>query len=205
MTVGGEEPRTAGETLYYLPLGLAASGPVTFTPDLMRSSLVEVKAQFFNKDPFNLTIGGGSVTLAYRPIPVAGRLAPTRLAIGVNTGVTGPLKGGAVPDDEVEPAPPATEPAATPAPSGSPATDAPAQPPKPILPPEAMGLPRFELFDREAGAWRELTLANGTTIDVRGPARFVDPPSGTILVRISNDRQDAVGLQLALQLEGRME
>jgi hypothetical protein len=205
VTVGGKEPRTAGETLYYLPLGLAASGPVTFTPDLMRSSLVEVTAQFFNKDPFNLTIGGGSVTLAYRPIPVAGRLAPTRLAIGVNTGVTGPLKGGAVPDHEVEPAPPATEPAATPAPSGSPVTDAPAQPPKPILPPEATGLPRFELFDREAGAWREVTLANGKTVDVRGPARFVDPASGTILVRISNDRQDAVGLQLALQLEGRME
>jgi hypothetical protein len=68
-----------------------------------------------------------------------------------------------------------------------------------------MGLPRFELFDREAGAWREIALANGTNIDVRGPARFVDPASGTILVRVSNDRQDAVGLQLALQLEGRME
>ena len=36
VTVGGEEPRTAGETLYYLPLGLEAAGPVTFTPDLMR-------------------------------------------------------------------------------------------------------------------------------------------------------------------------
>ena len=86
-----------GETLYYLPLGLTASGPVTFTPDLMRSSLVEVKAQFFNKDPFNLTIGGGRVTLAYRPIPVAGRLAPTRLALGVNMGVTGPIDGGGRP------------------------------------------------------------------------------------------------------------
>jgi len=206
VTVAGKEPRTAGETLYYLPLGLAASGPVTFAPDLMRSSLVEVKAQFFNKDPFNLTIGGGSVTLAYRPIPVSGRLAPTRLAIGLNLGVTGPLAGeGANPGEGVEPAPPTSEPAATPVPSGLPVIDAPAEPVKPLMPPGALGLPRVELFDREAGAWREITLVNGQTIDVRGPARFVDPASGTVLVRLSNDRQDAVSLQLALQLEGRMD
>ncbi len=205
VTVAGKEPRTAGETLYYLPLGLEATGSVTFTPDLMRSSLVEVKAQFFNKDPFNLTIGGGSVTLAYRPIPVAGSLVPTRLAIGVNMGVTGPLTGGANSGEGVEPAPPTTDPAATPAPPGSPATEAPAAPPKPVLPPEAMGLPRFELFDRDAGAWREITLTNGKIVDVRGPARFVDPASGTVLVRLTNDRSDAIGLQLALQLEGRME
>jgi len=206
VTVAGKEPRTAGETLYYLPLGLAAAGPVTFAPDLMRSSLVEVKAQFFNKDPFNLTIGGGSVTLAYRPIPVSGRLVPTRLAIGLNLGVTGPLAGGgANPGDGVEPAPPTSEPAATPVPSGLPLTDPAAEPVKPLMPPGALGLPRVELFDREAGAWREITLVNGQTIDVRGPARFVDPASGTVLVRLSNDRQDAVSLQLALQLEGRME
>jgi hypothetical protein len=84
-------------------------------------------------------------------------------------------------------------------------TDPPAEPVKPLMPPGALGLPRVELFDREASAWREITLVNGQTIDVRGPARFVDPASGTILVRLSNDRQDAVSLQLALQLEGRME
>jgi hypothetical protein len=109
------------------------------------------------------------------------------------------------PGDDVEPAPPTAEPAVSPAPAESPATDAPAEPPKPILPPEAMGLPRFELLDREAGAWREITLVNGKIVDVRGPARFVDPASGTVLVRLTSDRADAVGLQLALQLEGRME
>jgi hypothetical protein len=130
---------------------------------------------------------------------------PTRLAIGVNMGVTGPLSGGANPGDGVEPAPPTTEPAATPTPSGQPAGTAPAQPPKPVLPPDATGLPRLELFDRDAGAWREIALTNGKIVDVRGPGRFVDPASGTVLVRLSNERQDAVGLQLAVQLEGRME
>jgi len=189
VTVAGQEPRTAGETLYYLPLGLAASGPVAFAPDLMRSSLVEVSAQFFNKDPFNLTIGAGSVTLAYRPIPVSGRLVPTRLAFGVNLGVTGPLVGGGSnPGGGVEPDPPTTEPA------------------KPAVPPDAAGLPRLELFDRGAGAWREVPgLASGKVLEIQGPGRFVDPASGTILVRLSNDRQDAVSLQLAVQLEGTME
>lgn len=207
VTVAGQEPRTAGETLYYLPLGLAASGHVTFAPDLMRSSLVEVKAQFFNKDPFTLTIGGGSVTLAYRPIPVSGRLVPTRLALGINMGVTGPIGGGAN-GGGVEPAPPTTEPAATPAPSGSPGTGAPDEPVKPPVPPDAVdpNLPRLELFDRDAGAWREVQdLVSGKVLEIRGPGRFVDPASGTILMRISNDRQDAVNLQLTVQLEGRME
>ena len=205
VTVAGQEPRTAGETLYYLPLGLAASGPVTFVPDLMRSTLVEVKAQFFNKDPFNLSLGGGSVTLAYRPIPVSGRLLATRLALGVNMGMTGPLAGGgAQPGGGMEPAPPADEPAMTPAPSVDPGSGAAGGPVKP--PPDAMGLPRLELFDRGAGAWREVPgLASGTVLEISGPARFVDPASGTILVRLSNEGQDAVNLQLAVQLEGAMQ
>jgi hypothetical protein len=208
VTVAGQEPRTAGETLYYLPLGLAASGPVTFGPDLMRSSLVEVNAQFFNKDPFNLMIGGGSVTLAYRPIPVSGRLLPTRLALGFNMGMTGPLGGGANPGGGVEPALPTSEPAATPAPSGASATGAPVGPGKPVPAPAAgdQNLPRLELFDRDAGAWREVPgLVSGRVVEIRGPARFVDPASGTILLRLSNDRQDAVNLQLSVQLEGTME
>jgi hypothetical protein len=194
--VAGTQPRTAGETLYYLPLGLSAAGTVSFTPDLMRSSLVEVDAQLFNKDPYNLAIGGGSVTLAYRPIPVAGTLAATRLAIGVNMGQVGPLGAGG----GVEPAPPGTAPAATPAPTnaGDPAAPVPA-------PDVRMDLPRLELFDRDAGAWREVQdLVSGAVVEVAGPARFVDPASGTVLVRLTNERQDAIGLQLALQLEGEM-
>jgi hypothetical protein len=89
----------------------------------------------------------------------------------------------------VEPEPPTTE------------------PPKPAVPPDAAGLPRLELFDRDAGAWREVPgLGSGKGItEIQGPGRFVDPASGTVLVRLSNDRQDAVSFQLAVQLEGTME
>ena len=223
--IAGLEPRTAGETLYYLPLPLTARGAVTFTPDLMRSSLVEQKAQLFNKDPFNLAIGGGSVTLAYRPIPVAGTLNATRLAIGINLGQVGPIGSrdgkpvepglpssegsGTAPAPGVDaPATTAPDPAATPAPSDGEATAAPAGPPQPAPPPPDVSdpnLPGIELFDRSTGKWRPVDgVVSGKSIEIRDPARFVDPASGTILVRLTNDRQDAVSIQLAIQLEGEL-
>ncbi len=45
---------------------------------------------------------------------------------------------------------------------------------------------------------------SGTTVEIRNPARFVDPSSGTVLLRLANDRQDTVGFQLTVQLEGEM-
>lgn len=189
--VAGTRPRTAGETLYYLPLGLTATGKVSFTPDLMRSSVVEAKAQFFNKDPYNLAVGGGSVTLAYRPIPVSGTLTATRLALGVNMGQVGtkPIDGGGS-GGGVEPLPPNVEPSAAPAPAPGVADP---------------NLPLMELFDRAAGSWRAIPdVVSGTAVEVRDPGRFVDPASGTVLLRLTNERQDAIGFQLAVQLEGEI-
>ncbi len=205
--VAGSEPRTAGETLYYLPLGLAAAGEVAFTPDLMRSSLVETDAQFFNKDPFNISLGTGSATLAYRPIPVTGTLRATRLALGINVGMAGTLGDG---NDPVEPGAPAAEgPEATPGPTTEPGAgtgpDAVPPPDEPIAPPVDAGLPTIELFDRALGDWRPVPdIVSGRVIEIRDPDRFVDPASGTVLVRLVNERQDAVGLQLAVQLEGEI-
>jgi hypothetical protein len=208
--VAGTDPRVTGETLYYVPLDLGASGRIVFTPDLMRSSLVEVSAQFFNKDPYNISLGGGSATLAYRPIPVNGDFRPTRLALGINLGMVGPLRGGGV-DGGVEPALPTDDgPRAVPVPGGDPGDGtssgggwAPA--PDQVAPPGEAGLPTIELFDVEAGAWRSVPdLASGNVVEVRDPARFVDAASGTVLIRLTNEGQDAVGLQLAVQLEGEM-
>lgn len=183
--VAGVSPRMLGETLYYVPLALTAGGPAVFTPDLMRSSVVEAKAQFFSKDPFNISIGGGTVTLAYRPIPVSGTFAATRLAIGVNLGQLGPLGAGG-----------AVAPVAPPVPGASPE-------PAPIR--GDPGLPGIELFDRDAGSWRVVPeVVSGRVVEISRPARFVDPASGTILVRLTSERQDGMGLQLALQLEGEI-
>jgi hypothetical protein len=173
----------------------------------MRSSLVEVSAQFFNKDPFNISLGGGSATLAYRPIPVTGDFRPTRLALGINMGVVGPLGsdgGGVEPappeDDQPGATPPSTEPGdGVSGSGGAPVPD------EPIVPPDEVGLPAIELFDVDAGAWRRIPdLASGAVVEIRDPARFVDAASGTVLLRLTNERQDGVGLQLSVQLEGEM-
>ena len=212
--VAGTDPRVTGETLYYLPLGLAARGRVVFTPDLVRSSLVEARAQYFNKDPYNISIGGGSATLAYRPIPVTGDFRPTRLALGINMGMVVPLVGNGA-NGGIEPAPPEDEdPAGTPLPgdapgagsSGSSGSGAAPAPDEPIAPPGGeAGLPTIELFDIEAGAWRLVPdLASGKVVEIRDPARFVDAGSGTVLLRLTNEREEVIGLQLAVQLEGEM-
>ena len=195
VAIAGQEPRTMGETLYYLPLGLAAAGRVAFTPDLMRSSVVEVSAQYFARDPFNVTIGAGTATLAYRPIPVSGTIAATRLAIGANLGTWGPIAGSAA----TVPSAGAGEPAATPAPSSGPVAAPPV--PEPIAP----TLPTIELLDRPTGTWRTVDgLVSGRAVDIADPARFVDAASGTILLRLSYDRPESIGFQLAIQLEGEI-
>ena len=115
------------------------------------------KAQFFNKDPFNLAIGGGSVTLAYRPIPVAGQL--TRDAPGARDqrrpGQRARRRGRrarwsrALPRRRSPVPPPSRAPHPTPAATGG-GTGGVAGPDKPVLPPDQVdpNLPGIELFDR---------------------------------------------------------
>jgi hypothetical protein len=83
----------------------------------------------------------------------------------------------------------------------------PPKPDEPIAPPGGgdPGLPDMELFDRTLGAWRAVgALFSGAPVEIRDPARFVDPASGTILLRLTNERQDSIGFQLSVQLEGEM-
>ena len=151
-----------------------------------------MRAQFFNKDPFNLTIGGGSVTLAYRPIPVAGRLTPTRWP-SASTWASRACSGGEIPATAW------THQAALDASrrplrcSGPAEADPPAQA-------RACRGSSSSIARREPGARSRSRTGRPSTS--AGRARFVDPAFGTVLVRLTHERQDAVGLQLALQMEG---
>ena len=67
------------------------------------------------------------------------------------------------------------------------------------------GLPEVELFDVEAGTWRRLPhLEGGSRYTVSGPKRFVDPSTGTVLVRFVNDDSDGVGFSLDLAITGSL-
>jgi hypothetical protein len=187
--IEGQTPRRIGNVLYYIPAGLAIRGAATFHSDLLRSTLVATDAQMFAKDPNSISFGRGSATVAYRPIAFDGRIAATKLTIGMNFGDPG---GGGDPT------------VVKPLPSIPPACP---QPPTPDCgPPSFDGVPEVELFDVDQQAWRRLPhLAGGNRVAVAEPQRYVDPTSGTVLVRYVNDRSDGVGFQVDIALTGTVE
>lgn len=180
--IDGQQPRHTGQTLLYIPLRMAIHGPTVFSSDLVRSTVVATDTAFFNKSPFDISFGQGSVTLSYRPVAFSGTLAPTRLVLSLNAG----------PDATAEPT--EIEPMGPP-------------PDKPDTEPAVFdGLPEIDLLDLESGAWLRLPhLTGGTAVAVSHPERYVDQATGTALIRLSNERTDGVGFQLFVRIEGVVE
>jgi hypothetical protein len=182
--IDGQQPRRTGQTLFYVPLRMAIHGPTVFSSDLVRSTVVANDASFFNKNPspFDLSFGQGSVTLSYRPVAFSGTLAPTKLVLSMNAVPDAPVEA-----TEIEPTGPPPE-----GPSAGPAA--------------FDGLPEIDVFDLDAGAWLRLPhLTSGRTVAVRHPERYVDPATGTALIRLSNGRPDGIGFQFFVRIEGGVQ
>lgn len=202
--VSGQEPRRTGNVLFYIPLGMRVQGPTAFDVDLIRSSVVELDSQFFNKDPTSMSMGRGSITMAYRPITFEGRLAAKRVIIGLGFG--GDIAIGAgqpKPLEPMKPQPCRDEPAD--------AADCVEPDPTQVCDPNVKdcgaffdGVPEIEMFDRTgAGGWiRMKHLAMGNTYDLADPERYVDPASGTLLVRFVNEKQEGLGFSFQVRIEG---
>jgi hypothetical protein len=187
--VVGQQPRRTGNTLYYLPASVQVSGLTTFTSDLLRSSVVASDAAFFSKDPFSMNFGRGSATLAYRPIAMNGSIETDQLLIGLNFG--GDIGLGAttdiVPLDEI--------PAACTA-----------QAVEGCVQPVLDGIPETELFDLTTSKWVRLPhLSPGPRYKVAEPTRYVDPTSGTVLIRFVNDQSDGVGFTATVAIRGTVK
>jgi hypothetical protein len=189
--IEGQQPRRLANVLYYLPTTAAITGKTVFRTDLMRSTVVDSDAAFFSKDPYTISFGRGTATIAYRPISFEGTLATTELAIGLNF-------GGDLPMTLEEPKPVAPLDVIP-----EPCPD----PPTPDCVPAGFdGLPEVELYDLTAAAWRRLPhLSGGTRYAVDDPTRYVDPATGTVLVRFVNDRGDGVGFSFDITIEGTVE
>jgi hypothetical protein len=135
----------------------------------------------FNKGPRDLNFGQGSVTVAYRPVSFDGSIRATRLALQFND--VADIGAGS---GTIEPV--------GPAPTSSPGTG-----------PNFDGLPEVDLFDRTAGAWVRLPhLGGGVPVSIKDPERYVDPTTGSVLVRFVNDRTDSVGFQFAVRIDGEV-
>jgi hypothetical protein len=182
-----QEPRRLGNVLYYLPAPLTIRGATTFQLDLIRASVVDTDAAFFSKDPYSINFGRGSATIAYRPTAFVGTLEATEIAIGLNFG-GGPAS--TVKPTEIEPL--ASLPPRCP------------NPPTADCGPAILdGLPEVEVFDVTSQEWKRLPhLSSGTRYSLVDPAMFVEPATGTVLIRYVNDRMDGVGFSVDLSISG---
>ncbi|MEP6638956.1 MAG: hypothetical protein ABJC39_06350 [Chloroflexota bacterium] len=187
--IAGQQPKHLGNVLYYLPARLAIHGRTTFRSDLIGSTIVATDAVMFNKDPQSLSFGLGSATVAYRPMGFEGTIAATELAIGLNFGDPGSA-GAPVPVKPLTSIPPAC---ATP-------------PTKDCQATVVDGVAEVELFDLRSGTWQRLPrFQTGTRYVVDQPARYVDPASGTVLVRFVNDRSEGVGFTVDVSITGEIQ
>jgi hypothetical protein len=185
--IENQQPRRLGNVLYYLPAHMTISGTNTFRSDLIRSSVVESDAAFFSKDPYSINFGRGTATIAYRPTSFEGTLEATQLAIALNFGGD---PGLVVKPTVIEPL------ASMPPPCPNPPTaDC-----GPLI---ADGMPEIDLFDVEAREWKRLPhFTPGGRYAVAEPANYVDPATGTVLVRYVNERLDNVGFSADIAISG---
>jgi hypothetical protein len=185
--IEGQEPRRLGNVLYYLPTKMTISGTTTFRSDLIRSSVVDSDAAFFSKDPYSMNFGRGTATIAYRPTSFEGRLDATEVSLALNFGGE---TGLSVKPTLVEPL--AEIPPRCP------------NPPTPECGPlVADGLPEVEVYDVANQAWKRFPhLAAGARYALADPADYVDPTTGTVLIRYVNDRLDGVGFSVEISITG---
>ena len=189
--IAGQRPSRAANVLYYIPVGMQIRGATQFGTDLMRSTVLSADAGFFSRDPYSMSFGKGTVTVAYRPIPFAGTftVSKARLGMGFGGDTIGRRRGG----DRAAPSAAAVSVRFLRGASSDP--NAPFD-----------GLPETEVLDRTTGDWLRLPHLNGgTTYELKDPARYVDPATGTIQIRFVNDRVDSVGMSFSVALEGKVE
>ncbi|HET7030909.1 MAG TPA: hypothetical protein VFI34_10390 [Candidatus Limnocylindrales bacterium] len=194
VAVEGQAANRVSNVLYYVPLAMGIHGGVTFSGDLLTTTMTESDAAFFSKDPTTMSFGQGTATVVYRPLAFEGTLSTTHVRMGISCCPDGSVTdlGGApvepIPDACIEPDP-KKRPDACPVPRPDDQFD---------------GLPEVEVFDRTgAGTWHRLPhLEQGTTYDLKDPAKYVDPSTGAVLVRFVNERQDPISVYLGLSIQG---
>jgi hypothetical protein len=204
--ISGQPPRRTGNVLYYMPLPMKVQGDAVFEGELIRSNVVETDTQQFSKIPSNMSFGRGSLTLALRPIPFEGSLTTKRVTIALSFGEPVVGAGPADPVEILDPQPCRNEP-------GDEPDCVEPTPPEcdPLMEDCGMigidGMPEVELFDRsEGGTWLRISKPDiGNVYELPDPERYIDPGSGTLLVRFVNDFQDTVSFGFHVRIEGTVQ
>jgi hypothetical protein len=186
--IEGQVARRMGNVLWFIPAEISVHGKTTFRSDLLRNTVITTDAAFFNKDPFNISFGRGSADLSYQPIAFMGTIDATELRIGFNFGEVG--LGGE--PQRIEPL------------DSAPACDD--QAANDCVKPVFDGLPEVELYDLTTSTWRRLPhMTGGSRYALADPSHYVDPATGSVLVRLINSSNDSVGFNLDLAITGDVE
>jgi hypothetical protein len=182
MEITGQQVRRMANILTQIPLPFAVSGKTVFANDLLRSSVLEVGANFFTKDPWALNLGAGTARVSYRPIPFEGRFTPSKVVVGLSFGGEFNVPVG-------NPKALAEKLRCEPGKEGC------------VVPQD--GLPDLEVLDVRAGSWVEFAhMAQNTAYELASASRWIDPASGEIQVRFVNEGQGQISFQFAIRLEG---
>ncbi len=188
--IAGQSPRTTGTTLYYLPIRMEISGKTTFAGGLVRGTVESVDALDFYRDPYTISLGPGSVTMAYQPLAIGGTFTPTRVDLAMTFG------GDQFEGSDGGPIAPLAE-------IPIPCPEPPAEQPPDCARPAFDGAPEVEVFDRVAGEWRRLPhMAMGQRRSLVDPERYVDPATGVIRVRFVAEGQQHFGFGFQVRLVG---
>ncbi len=181
----GAEVRREANVLYEVPLPFSIHGQTAFSGDMLRSNALDVSANFFSKDPWNISFGIGEVTMAYQPLPFDGKLTPERLVLAMGFGGDiGSLGGDHPVLTEQERCDPQAD-------GCNPAQD---------------GLPEIEVLDVRTGVWIQFAhMAGGQEYELENAARWVDPSTGQVQVKFVNERQDGIGFQFQVEITGSVE
>ena len=182
MELEGQTVRRMANILYQVSLPYAVSGKTVFANDLVRSSVLEVGANMFTKDPTALSLGPGSVRVAYRPVPFEGTFSPTRVVVAMTFGGESALPvGNPKALQEKTRCEPGTE--------GC------------VVPQD--GLPDVEVLDIRTGEWVQFAhMLQNTAYELADAGRWVDPASGEVQVKFVNERQEQVYFQFPVRIEG---
>jgi hypothetical protein len=184
--IEGQVPRRMGNVLWFIPTDIKVQGKTTFRNDLIRNTVITSDAAFFNKDPFNIAFGRGTAELSYQPISFKGRIDATELRLGFNFGDVG-LTLDPQMIEPLEVVPPTC---------GDPPAEG-------CVQPVFDGMPEMELYDLTASNWRRFPhLASGTRYAIADPGRYVNPATGSVLVRLINSSNDSVGFNLDVAITG---
>jgi hypothetical protein len=191
--IGDIEPRRHGNTLYYVPVDINIEGQVSFSSDLVRSTVVDSDAQFFERNEVFLSMGAGTATMSYRPIPFVGTFTISQIRMSLGTGGNGVPAAG----DEIEPLDEVPELC----------TDLNNSLPEGCKPRRDDFLPEVDVFDIVTGEWARLPrMQESRGYTLANPERYIDGATGQLLVRFVNDAPDSqVGFGFQVTLEGVVE